>query len=97
MSNGRLAVQLPNEAGPQRTRGMRQTHRLAQDSAARPAELMQPPDASEPSAMPSRPPGTSCAKTVLAGGRCRGSVRRGQSLSYRLKTGETETRSKLAS
>src|SRR5215469_14769084 len=57
-------------------------------------ETIQPADTIESRAVPVRP---GSAKTNFAGGYCRWCVRIGQSSSYRLNTGETETMSRLAS
>src|SRR5690348_1897916 len=59
-----------------------------------PPEMMQPDETMESSDTPMR---VGSAKTNLAGGYWRWWVRMGQSESYRLNTGETETRSRLAS
>src|ERR1700733_6358249 len=57
-------------------------------------EIITPAVITELTAMPVRP---GSPKTNLAGGYCRTRVRIGQLLSYRLKIGETEHRSMLAS
>src|ERR1700733_14005605 len=57
-------------------------------------ETMQPAEMTELIAMPVRP---GSPKTNLAGGYCRWRGRMGQALSYRLKIGETEATSMLAS
>src|SRR5271165_2027596 len=57
-------------------------------------ETIQPADIVELIAMPVRP---GSPKTNFAGGYCRTLVRIGQWLSYRLKTGDTEPTSILAS
>src|SRR5579864_7121848 len=59
-----------------------------------PPETMQPLETMESSAVPVRP---DSAKTNFAGGYWRWWVRIGHSLSYRLKIGDTETMSMLAS
>src|SRR5689334_18067334 len=59
-----------------------------------PPERMQPGHTMESIAVPVRP---GSPKTNLAGGYWRWWVRMGQCLSYRLNTGETATRSMLAS
>src|SRR6266496_6344562 len=59
-----------------------------------PPETMQPAETMESSAEPVRP---ASSNTNLAGGYCRWSVRMGQASSYKLKTGEIETTSMLAS
>src|SRR5208282_5161010 len=59
-----------------------------------PPEIMQPDETRESSAWPMRP---ASENTNFAGGYWRWWVRIGQASSYRLNTGETETRSMFAS
>src|SRR5579871_6576054 len=57
-------------------------------------EMMTPAVMTEFTAIPERP---GSPKTNFAGGYCRTRVRIGQCLSYKLKIGDTEQRSRLAS
>src|SRR5260370_34263035 len=59
----------------------------------RPPETIDPPPTIESSATPMR---SGSANTNFAGGYCCCQVRSGQSLSYKLKIADTETRSMLA-
>src|SRR5215471_18289434 len=59
-----------------------------------PPEMMQPEETNESSECPMR---AASANTNFAGGYCRWCVRIGHASSYKLNTGETETRSMLAS
>ena len=65
------------------------------ERSTRPPETMQPGETMESSATPTRP-GSACAKTNFGGGAVIGIVRISQSLSYRLSSGVTWTRSRFA-